>query len=180
MYLKVSVLAALQILLLLLDGAAAQLHFMSIGNWGAPSLTRPLLLPNFRSTLRSTKSSFIISPGSNFPVGGIKALNDTRWSTDFADIFSGEDFNIRFFTVLGIDDWAGNVTAQALRTDDAYDKDMLNSTAKQPRWTMPNYWYRYGVTFPDASSKFTAQYLLLEMNKTDRQKIHIIYSLMKL
>eukprot|EP00918_Siedleckia_nematoides_P060047 GHVU01130986.1.p1 GENE.GHVU01130986.1~~GHVU01130986.1.p1 ORF type:complete len:190 (-),score=7.02 GHVU01130986.1:229-798(-) len=130
----------------------SQLHFASIGNWGSGGIDQAAVAGTLKRASSSEKFSFIVSPGSNFLGKGIKALNDTAWDSAFKNVYASTEMNLRFFTVLGDSDWKGNFTAQVLKSQKTYHEDFL-SNSPHPRFTLPNYWYRYTVTSPDPSSK---------------------------
>ncbi|KAF8820569.1 acid phosphatase GAP50 [Cardiosporidium cionae] len=122
--------------------ADAQLHFVSIGNWGFGNQNQAITAAALKGIAKQDHISYIISPGSNF-AGGVSALNDSTWKVDFEDVYSDTagSLKVPMFTVLGTEDWGSNYTAQILRTADANLPE--NSQDTFPKWTTPNWWYHY-------------------------------------
>ncbi|KAF8821876.1 acid phosphatase GAP50, partial [Cardiosporidium cionae] len=122
--------------------ANAQLHFVSIGNWGFGNQNQAITAAALKRVAKQDHISYIISPGSNF-AGGVTALNDSTWKADFEDVYSDPDGSLKvpMFTVLGTEDWSSNYSAQILKTADAHSPE--NSQNTFPKWTTPNWWYHY-------------------------------------
>ncbi|EZG55430.1 putative acid phosphatase [Gregarina niphandrodes] len=147
---------------LLLGLAQAQLHFASLGNWGAGNAQQHAVARSLKAAAANPPLSFVVSPGSNF-MEGVANLEDARWYKEFRDVYSGPELNCPWFVALGGHDWDGNVTAMVLRTNATYghftrvreieEEDPLRYTEDRgPRWTLPNFFYHYTQTFTDTSS----------------------------
>ncbi|PFH37542.1 acid phosphatase GAP50 [Besnoitia besnoiti] len=138
---------------------AAQLKFVGLGNWGYGTSGQQTVAETLKKVAAAEHISFITSPGSNF-VGGISGANDTKWQTLYEDVYSDASGALKmpFFTVLGVEDWSGNYTAEALRTQLTYevtsdqlkDGQLMPADAQEaatavktgyPKWTLPNWWY---------------------------------------
>lgn len=122
------------LLILLIGGkglqpAVAQLKFAAIGNWGFESGSQQQVADTLKQVARSEHLSFLLSPGSNF-AGGVSGPADPKWKRLFEDMYSDPAGALKmpFFTVLGAEDWSGDYTAEALRTEVAYSPTGKYST----------------------------------------------------
>ena len=143
--------------------ALGQLNFASLGSWGHAGWTQQSVAKSLASAAKEYSVSFLLSPGSNF-YGGIQGLNDTRWKSDFLDVYDYSNLQVPFYTINGKEDWGKNVTAEALRnkvtygvfTPEEYNQNGIKldeiKRSKAPRWTMPNWYYHYNLHFADQST----------------------------
>ncbi|XP_058515662.1 LOW QUALITY PROTEIN: glideosome-associated protein 50-like [Ochotona princeps] len=149
--------------------AAAQLKFAALGNWGFDSGSQQQVADTLKKIAHTEHLSFMVSPGSNF-AGGVSGPQDPKWKRLFEDVYSDPSGALKmpFFTVLGAEDWSGNYTAEAIRTEVAYSPtvaeneeglsiagtaDATSAMESQlattyPKWTLPNWWYHYLMHFP--------------------------------
>ncbi|CBZ55692.1 putative acid phosphatase [Neospora caninum Liverpool] len=145
----------------------AQLKFVGLGNWGYGTTSQKTVADTLKKVAAAEHISFIASPGSNF-AGGVSGMNDTKWQTEFENVYSDPNGALKmpFFTVLGVDDWSGNYTSEALRTEltyaatseqikegklapsDASEAAAAAENTGYPKWTLPNWWYHYLMHFP--------------------------------
>eukprot|EP00917_Polyrhabdina_sp_WS-2016_P009765 GHVP01021465.1.p1 GENE.GHVP01021465.1~~GHVP01021465.1.p1 ORF type:complete len:375 (-),score=55.37 GHVP01021465.1:69-1193(-) len=124
--------------------ALAQLHIASLGSWGSGSAEQKIVAESLRASLLETPTTLVLSPGYNFELG-VSSNEDKQWQEVFTDVYSGPEFNIPMFTVLGEEDWARDFQAQAQRQQQTQEQGSL-------RWTLPNFWYHYVMHFTDSSS----------------------------
>eukprot|EP01054_Gregarina_sp_Poly1_P011321 Gregarina_sp_Poly_1__11320@NODE_947_length_5591_cov_64_240043_g671_i0_p1_GENE_NODE_947_length_5591_cov_64_240043_g671_i0NODE_947_length_5591_cov_64_240043_g671_i0_p1_ORF_typecomplete_len426_score56_27_NODE_947_length_5591_cov_64_240043_g671_i06331910 len=166
--------------LIALTGVAdCQLHFASLGSWGRNNNDQKAVAQTLKANAHRPPLSFVVSPGSNF-MDGVADLDDRAWETTFEDIYDGPELHLPFFAALGANDWDGNVTAMVLRTNATYGLPLspallpwsednteswvpsheeqdnefrtpLPKARRGPRWTLPNFYYHYTQSFPDAS-----------------------------
>lgn len=141
-------------LLLITDLANTQLHFASLGNWGSGNSVQTSVATTLKEKAKENKISFIVSPGSNFISGSVSGLNDKLWDSSFNNPYEGPELHLPFFTVLGGDDWRGNYTAMAMKSLEDYSNPKANGSG--PKWTLPNWFYHYGLHFQDASGTTTS------------------------
>eukprot|EP01071_Lankesteria_metandrocarpae_P008180 Lankesteria_metandrocarpae@DN4893_c0_g1_i2.p2 len=130
-----------------LHSTYGQLHFTSIGNWGTGGTTQATVSATLGQSLKDSKASFMLSPGSNF-IGGVQSLDDPKWQDNFENHMAGAEFKMPLFAVLGDEDWKGNISALALRSDSTYA-----NSPELPMWTLPNWWYHYALHFRDSSGE---------------------------
>lgn len=157
---------------------SCQLNFVSLGNWGSGGPEQRLVGSTLKHHARDRPFAFVVSPGSNF-MEGVEDLDDRRWETQFADVYDSKELNLQWFGVLGAADWDGNATAEILRTnltygmplnkgldlehnsefhidqekiDDMARREKLPRDRKGPQWTVPNFFYHYTQSFPDAEA----------------------------
>ncbi|XP_053990889.1 uncharacterized protein LOC128882989 [Hylaeus volcanicus] len=149
----------------------AQLHFASLGNWGSGSSAQYACGKTLSVFCEKQPIKHIISPGSNF-IGGIDGLNDTKWNTSFTQAYLHSNLKVPFLTVLGLEDWNKNYTAEIVYTNMTYHTDSIEESKKAtaPVWTMPNAWYhrldhfrdttKTGVNF--GSSRASVIYVMID------------------
>eukprot|EP00922_Rhytidocystis_sp_ex-Travisia-forbesii_P027034 GHVS01039668.1.p1 GENE.GHVS01039668.1~~GHVS01039668.1.p1 ORF type:complete len:194 (+),score=48.31 GHVS01039668.1:193-774(+) len=152
MHLKSGVVSGLAVVCLFAAVAVnAQLHFASLGNWGFPDSSQAEVAATLKSVAASDALEFIISPGSNF-AGGVSGVNDTKWKDNYETIYGSAEgggaspLHVPFFTVLGVEDWAGSYSSELAKTQMMYN-DTDSSDGTFPKWTIPNWWYHYLTHF---------------------------------
>lgn len=166
-------------LALLGTSVSAQLNFAVLGNWGTGTWQQRAVSDKLSDYCDKTNCSFIVSPGSNFG-NGVQRIYDSTFSEQFVDIY-GAKYKLPFYTVLGVDDWRGNVTAQAvwsqLQFGKAKDEDQTVKSQmgiykemeledknikapltqreiasyKAPKFVLPNWYWSQAVNYSEAS-----------------------------
>ena len=142
---------------LLVSIVNAQLHFVSLGNFGGPEQSN--VSKALQTQAKTLPISMIVSPGSCFsqPIIG---LDDEKWIEEFENQYAKPELNMQFFPVAGTGDWQGNVSSFTTMTKLVYSNGrknleesiILNLDRKGAKWTYPNYFYHYTKTFTDSTS----------------------------
>ena len=130
----------------------AQLHFASLGNWGSGSSSQYASGKTLSAQAAKQPITYILSPGTNF-IGGVTSLNDSKWKSAFSQPYLHENLKVPFLSVLGIDDWNANYTAQFLRTNATYNTTSAEELKAEafPVWSLPNAWYHVIQHFRDTT-----------------------------
>eukprot|EP00917_Polyrhabdina_sp_WS-2016_P009764 GHVP01021464.1.p1 GENE.GHVP01021464.1~~GHVP01021464.1.p1 ORF type:complete len:327 (-),score=47.44 GHVP01021464.1:69-1049(-) len=110
--------------------ALAQLHIASLGSWGSGSAEQKIVAESLRASLLETPTTLVLSPGYNFELG-VSSNEDKQWQEVFTDVYSGPEFNIPMFTVLGEEDWARDFQAQAQRQQQTQEQGSLSDITEK-------------------------------------------------
>jgi len=127
------------------------LNLLVVGDWGSAnhplySLTQRAVAQQMERTASSNGVSYVVGVGDNFYEEGVSSVDDRHFTESFVNMYSGELLqSLRWFQILGNHDYQGDINSQI-----QYHKD--------PRWYMPNPWYKISLAITPAIN-FTILFL---------------------
>ncbi|KAJ3121055.1 Tartrate-resistant acid phosphatase type 5 [Physocladia obscura] len=133
--------------------------FLLIGDWGDDQniehVKKVADAMNIQATARN--SSAVIALGDNFYAGGrydyegVKAIDDVKFETLWADIYNGSAIeSLPWYVVLGNHDWY---------TNDSNTFEMLYDSSK---WQIPDFFYTKRFQIQTSTSLFNASFIFIE------------------
>lgn len=146
-------------LLLLALAPPADLHFLSIGDWGNDNDGQYAAAKGMETVAETLKPEFVVMLGDNFYTSGVHGDDhDPRFQQTFESVYNGTYLEtIPFYAIAGNHDHGGNVTAQI-----AY-------TADSKRWEYPDQWYsqKFDVTGTDKKFEMLLFDTVIGLGNTD-------------
>jgi tartrate-resistant acid phosphatase type 5 len=122
------------------EGAASDLTFLAIGDWGRGSDAQRKVAVQMAKTAEAIGPRFVISTGDNFYTDGVKSVDDAQWVTSFENVYDAPALMMPWYITLGNHDHRGNISAQV-----AYTK--LSS-----RWRLPANYYKHTQLLAEGKS----------------------------
>jgi len=95
---------------------SSSLNFFVVGDWGRGTEiyneTQKAVARAMSNLAMMYEPQFLISVGDNFYEDGVTSVNDTKWNTDFSDVYNHTTLDVPWYVVLGNHDYMGNITAE--------------------------------------------------------------------
>lgn len=138
--------------------------FMSMGDWGASTVTESTYPDNaaevanaMNTWAKNNQPRFVINTGDNFYWCGIQNTSDFQVEVDFIDTYSYPSLKIPWYGSLGNHEYGYNVTAQLSLKEER--DDMYN-------WILPDRYYYKRIPLPllttDSSSRSYISLVVLD------------------
>jgi predicted MPP superfamily phosphohydrolase len=113
---------------------SAAVRFLVVGDWGTGASFQKRVAAQMCAKASKEKPAFILSTGDNIYNSGVSSVDDPQWKTKFEDIYSCSELSLPWYAVLGNHDHRGSFQAE------------IDYHKKNPRWNMPDRYYRVGKT----------------------------------
>jgi tartrate-resistant acid phosphatase type 5 len=91
------------------------------------------------------KSKFVITGGDNYHQNGIQNARDSRWKSEYEDIYSSQSLMIPWYASLGNHDYVGNAQAE------------IEYSLISKRWKMPDRYYAHTEKINDTTDALFVQ-----------------------
>lgn len=94
-----------------IDSSSAR--FLILGDWGGfASENQKAVSVAMAREAQKSKIQFVVTAGDNYHGDGIASATDTRWKTEFEDIYSDPSLQVPWYPTFGNHDYRGSAEAE--------------------------------------------------------------------
>ncbi|MCX6168137.1 MAG: metallophosphoesterase [Ignavibacteriales bacterium] len=116
-------------------------RFLVVSDWGgSASNDQKAVAKAMAHEADKIGAQFVVTVGDNYHVDGISSATDSRWKTEFEDVYDFSSLQIPWYPSLGNHDYRGNVGGE------------IEYSKLSTRWKLPARYYAQTEKIDDSSS----------------------------